>query len=154
MPREHYDGRNAQFNNNNNKKPQISFRNKQIMLISSFFPLHLLQILYTHKNIWQVLYRNLIFLAYFIVWKRELLIVKNTFYRSISKWNEMWVVNRIKSDVQPGLYKIGNTASQMYDLGSSQAATYCSPFVQIQQTLSPELKPSTININQISLTGK
>ena len=27
-------------------------------------------------------------------------------------------------------------------------------FVQIQQTLSPELKPSTININQISLTGK
>jgi len=66
----------------------------------------------------------------------------------------MWVVNRIKSNVQPGLYKIGYTASQMYDLGSLQAATYCSPFVQIQQKLSPELKPSTININQISLTGK
>ena len=66
----------------------------------------------------------------------------------------MWVVNCIKSNVQPGLYKIGNTATQMYDLGSSQAATYCLPFVQNQQKLSPELKPSTINIKQISLTGK
>lgn len=66
----------------------------------------------------------------------------------------MLVVNRIKSSVQPGLYKIGNTASQMYDLGSSKTATYCSPFVQNQQKFSPELKQSTININQISLTGK
>jgi len=39
---------------------------------------------------------------------------KNTFYRSSSKWNKVWVVNRTKSNVQPGLYKIGNTASQMY----------------------------------------